>query len=151
MVVDPHGKPPRSSLLSVVKIVVWLLEEWFAYLFQEKKEALLLCDRYFHDLLIDPWRYRYGGPRRAANLAGKLMPQPRLWILLDAPAELLQARKQEVPAEETARQCAVYRAFIQRQKRYAIVDAAQSLEQVIADVERAIAGAILQKNTYRFD
>jgi thymidylate kinase len=145
VVVDPHGKPPRSALTSVAKILVWLIEEWYAHLFQDKKETLLICDRYYHDLLVDPMRYRYGGPVWIAKLTGKLMPKPKLWVLLDAPAEVLQARKQEVPPEETARQRQAYLAFVRCQKNHVVVDASQSLDSVIADAERAITGAVTEE------
>jgi thymidylate kinase len=138
IVADPHGKPPRPVLLSLAKILVWLIEEWYANLFHDKKETLLICDRYYHDLLVDPLRYRYGGPPWMARLVGKLMPQPKLWVLLDAPAEVLQARKQEVSLEESARQRQAYLAFVCQQREYAIVDASQPLDRVIADVERAV-------------
>ena len=144
IVVDPHGKPPRSALTSVVKILVWLMEEWYAYLFQERKAELLLCDRYYHDLLVDPIRYRYGGPMSIARLIGTLMPQPRLWVLLDAPAEVLQARKQEVPPEETARQRQAYLSQVKKQRNYVIVDASQPLDKVITDVEHAITAAVIE-------
>ena len=114
IVVDPHGKPPRSALVSVAKILIWLGEEWYATHFQDKKGELLICDRYYHDLLVDSRRYRYGGPRWIASLIGSLMPQPRLWLLLDAPAEVLQARKQEVTSEESERQRQAYLDFVRR-------------------------------------
>jgi thymidylate kinase len=114
------------------------MEEWYADCFLDKNDVLLIYDRYYHDLLVDPKRYRYGGPSWAAKSIGKLMPQPKLWILLNAPAEVLQARKQEVPPQETARQCLAYLAFVQKQREYVIVDASQSLDRVIADVEYAI-------------
>jgi thymidylate kinase len=136
---SPHGRPPRSVLASLAKILVWLMEEWYAHLFWDKKQALLVCDRYYHDLLIDPLRYRYGGPPWMARLVGRLMPQPQLWILLDAPAELLQARKQEVSREESARQRQAYLAFVRHERAHAIIDAAQPLDKVIDDVERAVA------------
>ena len=144
IVVDPHGKPPRSALTSVVKILVWLMEEWYANLFQDDRKTLLIYDRYYHDLLVDPLRYRYGGSMGAARLVGKMMPRPRLWLLLDAPAEILQARKQEVSLEETERQRSAYRAFVQGQKDHAIVDAAQPLDKVIADVERIVTRALIE-------
>ena len=144
IVVDPHGKPPRSALTSVVKILVWLMEEWYANLFQDDRKTLLIYDRYYHDLLVDPLRYRYGGPMGAARLVGKMMPRPKLWLLLDAPAEILQARKQEVSLEETERQRSAYRAFVQGQKDHAIVDAAQPLDKVIADVERIVTRALIE-------
>jgi thymidylate kinase len=136
--VCPHGKPPRSVLTSLAKILVWLMEEWYAHLFMDKNGRLLICDRYYHDLLIDPMRYRYGGPLRIARLVGKLMPQPSLWVLLDAPAEVLQARKQEVSRQESARQRQAYLAFVGQQRQFAIVDASQPLDKVIADVEQAV-------------
>jgi hypothetical protein len=137
---DPHGKAPRGALLSLVKIGVWLGEEWYAHFFHEKRETLFLCDRYYHDLLVDPTRYRFGAPLWTARLVGRLMPRPKLWILLDAPAEVLQARKQEVTLEESERERHAYLAFVRNQRRHAIVDASQPLDKVIGDVEDAIKG-----------
>jgi thymidylate kinase len=144
IVVDPHGKPPRSPLTSVVKIFVWLIEEWYSHLFHDERKTLLICDRYYHDLLIDPRRYRYGGPMGAARVIGKLMPRPDLWILLDAAADVLQARKQEVPQQETERQRSAYLDFVQCQKNHAVVDAAQPLDNVIANVELILTEALIE-------
>jgi thymidylate kinase len=141
---DPHGQTPRSALTSIAKIFVWLLEEWFAALFLNKRKTLLICDRYYHDLLIDPIRYRYGGPMWLARLIGKLMPQPGLWVLLDAPAEVLQARKQEVSFNETVRQRQEYMTFVRTQRKHVIMDASQPLDKVIADAECAINRALNQ-------
>jgi len=149
IVVNPHGKPPRSVVVSIIKVLVWLVEEWYANLFQDDRASLLICDRYYHDLLIDSRRYRYGGPQWIARCVGKLMPRPDMWILLDAPADVLQARKQEVPIEETARQRLAYLAFVEKQRKYAIVDAAQSLEKVIADTEQAIQRSMIENESNR--
>jgi hypothetical protein len=149
IVVDPHGKPSRGALLSLVKIVVWLIEEWYADLFHERKETVLICDRYYHDLLVDPKRYRFGAPLWMARLVGRLMPQPKLWILLNAPAEVLQARKQEVTPEETARQCNAYLAFFHKLPEHRIVDASQRLDKVIADAARAIEQALIEDAGHR--
>ncbi|MGA9070578.1 MAG: hypothetical protein WB424_10015 [Terracidiphilus sp.] len=138
----PHGAPPRSAITSLAKIFLWLAEEWSANLFQDKKGELLICDRYYHDLLIDPVRYRYGGPMWVARTVGWLMPRPRLWLLLDAPAIVLQARKQEVTLEETERQRKAYLDFVRKQKNHVVTDASQALDKVVADARKAIAGAI---------
>ena len=149
IVIDPHGRPPRTALFSLAKIIVWLLEEWYVTCFQDRSETLLIYDRYYHDLLIDPKRYRYGGPLWAAKMVGKLIPQPRLWVLLDAPAQVLQARKQEVPLEETARQRQAYLDLVRGQRNYVIIDASQSLNITIADTEHAIIEAISVDKCYR--
>lgn len=147
--VAPHGKPPRSSFTSLVKIIVWLIEEWYVNILQDKGKELLICDRYYHDLLVDPRRYRYGGPLWAAKVIGILIPQPELWVLLDAPAEVLQKRKQEVTPEETVRQCQAYLDFVRGQRNYVIIDASQPLEKVIADVEHAISRALREYKGHR--
>lgn len=136
---NPHGKPLRSALISIAKIIVWLMEEWYAHLFQDQRGAWLMCDRYYHDLLVDPIRYRYGGPLWIARLIGKLVPQPDLWVLLDVPATVLQMRKQEVSCEESERQRQAYLAFVREQPEHVIVDAALSLDCVVTKVDNAIA------------
>lgn len=142
IVIDPHGKPPRGVFLSLAKIGVWVFEEWCAALFQEEKNSLLICDRYYHDLLVDTKRFRFGAPMWTAKLVGWLMPRPKLWILLNASVAVLQARKQEVAPQETERQCEAYLAFIQTRRHYAVIDAAQPLDKVIADAEAAIRSAL---------
>lgn len=142
IVTDPHGKPPRGTFLSLVKIGVWVFEEWYTTLFQEEKNTLLISDRYYHDLLVDTKRFRFGAPMWTAKLVGCLMPKPKLWILLNAPAAVLQARKEEVAPEETARQCVAYLAFIQTRRHHAVIDASQPLNKVISDAENAILQAL---------
>jgi thymidylate kinase len=66
------------------------------------------------------------------------MPEPRLWVLLDAPADVLQARKQEVSRDESARQRQAYLAFVGKRRKYLVVNAAQSLDSVVIEVEHAI-------------
>jgi thymidylate kinase len=84
-----------------------------------------------------------------ARLVGALMPRPKLWVLLNAPAEVLQARKQEVAPEESARQCDAYLAFIRKRPSHIVIDATQPLDQVVADTERAIEAVIVKKGAGR--
>jgi thymidylate kinase len=149
IVVNPHGKPPRSALASVAKIFVWLMEEWYVNLFQDNNKTLLICDRYYHDLLVDSKRYRYGGPRWTAKLVGTLMPRPELWVLLDAPTEVLQARKREVAPDECVRQRQAYLVFVRSRRNHVIIDASQSLNKVIADVENAINKTVIENEGNR--
>jgi thymidylate kinase len=144
VVVDPHGKPPRGAFLSLLKIFVWLMEEWFATLFLDARGTHVICDRYYHDLLVDPQRYRFGASLRMARWMGKLMPRPALWILLDAPAATLRERKQEVSLEETVRQAHAYREFVRAQPGHVILDASRPLDDVIAAAAQAIAEAVMR-------
>jgi hypothetical protein len=69
-----------------------------------------MFDRYFQDLLVDPLRYRYGGPTWFARLLNRFVPPPDLiFLVLDAEEEVILSRKREVPREELRRQRASYR------------------------------------------
>ena len=153
-VTDPHAKPPRGALASVAKLAYFLLDYWVGYTVRlwplKVRWTLVLFDRYYHDILADPLRYRYGAPLRLAALAGRLVPKPDLTLVLDAPAETLQARKREVPAEETARQREAYRDLAARLDNAVVIDADRPPERVAADAARAVVDHLAARLTRRF-
>ena len=102
------------------------------------RAALVMYDRHFVDILVDTRRYRYGGPDWALQWVWHLMPKPNLVILLDAPAEILQQRKQEVPLAVTARQRDAYLALVRNIPNGHVVDAGQSREAVTDQVARVV-------------
>jgi thymidylate kinase len=141
-VTRPHAKRSRGAFLSIIKVFYFLLDYaigWLVCFFSARTSStLVVFDRYYHDLLVDPLRYRYGGPMWLARWVGKLIPKPDIWILLDAPPEVLQARKQEVLFEETTRQRKEYLKLIKGLKSAFVVDAARGLDDVVADVNAII-------------
>lgn len=141
-VTDPHGVPPRGWLGSIAKVVYFFLDYTLGYLFKIRpllvRSTFVVFDRYYHDMLVDPRRYRYGGPMWLARFIGKLIPKPDLVILLDAPPEVLQARKKEVPFEESARQRSAYLKLVQGMKNGVVIDASQPLDKVVADVNKTV-------------
>ena len=66
--------------------------------------GLVLIDRYYYDFLIDQRRYRLQVPQWLVRLGLAFLKKPDLVLLLDAPADVLQSRKQEVALTETRRQ-----------------------------------------------
>jgi thymidylate kinase len=98
----------------------------------------VIFDRYHADLLVDPKRYRYGGPMCLARLASRLMPQPDLVIFLDAEPEVLLARKQEVSQKALEKSREKYLELCKMHQRFRIIDASQPLEKVVLDVLKLI-------------
>ena len=94
--------------------------------------------RVIDTLLIDPARYRYGGPGWVVRMLDAVVAEPDLWVLLDAPPEVLRARKPEFDLAETIRQRLGYCATIAGRRSVLVVDATQPLKQVVAQVEGAI-------------
>jgi thymidylate kinase len=84
--------------------------------------------------LVDPKRYRYGGPMWIARMASHLMPQPDLVLFLDADPEVLLSRKQEVSADALAASRSSYLQLCASHPRFRIIDASQPLAQVIDEV-----------------
>lgn len=143
---DPHGLPPRRAMGSTVKILAWLAELWLdAFAVRRRVVTLLIYDRYFHDLIVDPARYRYGGPRWLARAASALSVRPDLLVVLDAPTAVLRKRKREVPARETERQRAAYRREIGERVDAVIVDVDRPIAQVADEVYDAIVTVLYER------
>jgi thymidylate kinase len=102
------------------------------------RSTLVLFDRHFIDILVDARRYRYGGPAWLLRLIWRLLSKPDLIVLLDAPTEVLQGRKQEVSFEETARQRLAYQRLVREMGNGHIVNADQPFNVVAAGVARII-------------
>lgn len=141
-VTDPHGQSPRGSAASIAKVLDLWLDYTLGYLFRILpsliRTDLVLFDRCFYDLLVDSKRIRYGGPPWLLRAAARLAPGPELVILLDAPPEVLRARKQEVPLEEVARQRTGYLELARTLDRAVVVNGGQPPEKVIHDAVAVI-------------
>jgi thymidylate kinase len=137
-VTDPHGQTPRSLPVSLVKLLFLFVDWWLGYWMRivplSSRLTFCLFDRCYFDLLVDPRRYRYGGPMGLARWVGALLPQPAMVILLDAPPTVLQARKKEVSLEETQRQVAEYRTLVSELPGGRIVNCDRPVAEVARDV-----------------
>jgi thymidylate kinase len=133
----PHAARPRSYGVSMLRGFFWLGYNLVGHItlrLAKTRNTLIVNDRHFIDILVDPVRYRYGGPRWLLQLICFVMPKPDATVLLYGPPEVLQARKNELSVEETARQCADYLALVNSQSGGKIVDAAQPFDGVMRDV-----------------
>lgn len=108
---DPHEGRQYGPALIVPKIALMLFEFYMGLPKLRREARLSLFDRYIHDLLVDPRRYRMDHLRWWMQAMLKAAPPPDLLFIISAPADVIQARKQEVSPEETARQVLAYEAL----------------------------------------
>ncbi len=138
----PHGQPPHGSWWSTVRLFAHLLDYWLGYCLLIRpllaRSGLVVFDRYFHDVVADPKRYRFGGPLWLARFLSRLIPKPDLFFALDAPVEVIFSRKQEVLREDVLSQRLVYLQFANTFRHGRVVDSAVPLERVVADVGRTV-------------
>jgi thymidylate kinase len=142
-VTQPHAQPPRSALISSLKLLYWLADCWFGYLGivrpARAHSQLVIFDRYYNDILVDPRRYRL--PNSClwiSRMLVRLAPQPDLYVLLDVPAEIVQQRKDEVSGEESRRQQQAYRRMFHCLSNALIVDGTSPLDDVAHQVSAFI-------------
>ena len=142
-VTDPHGQPPRSRLGSVAKLLALLPDYWLGYGLLVRpllaRSGLVVFDRYFHDLLVDPKRYRYAGSMWLARLFSRIVPSPDLlFLVLDAQEHVILSRKREVPIDELRRQREAYHNLKDSWDGAVLIHTDRDLDSTLADCSRAI-------------
>jgi thymidylate kinase len=153
-VTDPHAKSPRGMWVSIFKLLYWLADCWYGYLVTilpaRANARLVIFDRYFDDILIDPRRYRL--PPSSlwfARLFVRLAPRPDLYVLLDVPSDILQRRKAEVHLAESQRQRLEYLEMFRRLPNALTVDASASVEEVVVQVKILVLQSLADPSVNR--
>jgi thymidylate kinase len=135
-----------ASLRAGLRLVNRLSEEWYRQFLSwkyQRKGHIVVYDRHFQ---FDFERNKNGTKDNGFHLTdwlhrwclANLYPRPDLVIYLDAPAEVLYARKREATLEylESRRQ-----AFLQQGKQipnFVVIDSTQPLERVYSEVAARI-------------
>ncbi len=142
-----HVETWSNPFVDVLRLLNRIAEEWFRQLVVwrlRRRYRVVITDRHFVlDFALEPLM----GGERSGRLADRihqwmlvnLYPKPDLVLFLDAPAELLYARKRDAPLDYLARRQQLYRRATQRLSQFRAVDAAGSLDAVVESVEGEIA------------
>ncbi|PYU29040.1 MAG: hypothetical protein DMG32_01185 [Acidobacteria bacterium] len=161
----PHSRI-KDRLLSFVRPAIWCLEHWVhkIYLLRVSSQ-LILYDRYYHDVLIAPRKYHSSVV--VARLMAKFMPQPELWLFIDAPPGVVCSRKcardvgvglsptldagiREATMKQTITYSATCRAFLHNRRNVVILDASQDRQQLLAQAEQAILQTMAKRTAAMF-
>ncbi|MFY9530377.1 MAG: hypothetical protein WAR24_15815 [Candidatus Acidiferrales bacterium] len=149
VVMTPHAKPRRGKVASMAYLTAFFLDHWFGYLFAIRpllaRSNFILFDRYFHDVLVDPQRYRYGGPEWFAKFLSRIVPEPDLIILLDAHEESIFSRKEELPLDEIGRQRETYRQLQFKRAQKVVVETESGIGPTLVSTSSAVAEFMRQR------
>lgn len=142
---------------SALRLLAWLAEEWYRALVAlgyNRRGYVVVFDRHFLYDYYASHVIRQPGQSLSARLHGEVLrrwyPRPDLVIYLDAPAELLYARKREHSIEALERRRHEYLALGKVARDFAIVDATQPLVDVVAEITGMVE-ARLHRNANRDD
>jgi thymidylate kinase len=147
----PHAKTQRGGVASALSLLGFALDFSVGYAVSAYpamvRSETIIFDRYFHDLLIDPKRYRYAGPTWLVRFMARFIP-PRdaLFIVLDAEEEVILRRKQELPADELRRQRNAYRSFGAHAQNSMIVSTEKPVDEIVAEIVDKILKILASRN-----
>ena len=118
---------------------------WSRYLaarLHESRGGLVVFDRYTYDALLPPRQAPTAARRARRWILAHACPAPDLVLVLDAPGEVLHARKPEHPQAVLEAQRDYYRRLGERLDRAIVVDAARESDEVRREVESVIWRAL---------
>ncbi len=123
-VTDPHGQRPRGVVLSLAKLLVVLADTVIGTWRRWKplaRDGLLVVERGWYDLAVDPHRYRL--PTSFAPLVaalGRFVPRADVVVLLTGDPAELHRRKPEIGVAEVTRQLAAWEQLAGRAGRQVV-------------------------------
>jgi thymidylate kinase len=138
-----------AAVKSTAKMVNWIAEEWFrqmiAWYHSKLRRRVVVFDRHF---FADYYAYDVAasGTRRSlpSRLHGQILrhgyPKPDLFIYLDAPPEVLLARRGEGTLEFLERRRAEYLQIRDVVPHFVVVDANRPVDEVAQEVSRIVIG-----------
>lgn len=136
----------RRGVKDTARMAVWTSEEWFrqaVVLWHRSRGRIVVLDRHFFADYFHTDVSAGAGRGAAARWHGwmlrRLYPRPDLVVCLDAPAEVLHARKQEATPEWLDDRRRQYLALADVVPAFVAVDANRPADDVLDDVVRAIS------------
>jgi serine O-acetyltransferase len=146
-------REPRGRFTTIVKLMMFVADYWLGYWLWIRpklvRSTLVVSNRYFDDVLVDPRRYRIERALAFARLLLRWVPRPELWLVFDIPSQALRARDGELGEEEATRQRGEYRRLLRGHENVVVLDADQPLDRVVAQAECAIAAQLARRTTQR--
>jgi thymidylate kinase len=147
----PHSKPQRGRVISTIFVFGLALDFSIGYAVSAYpalvRAETIIFDRYFHDLLIDPRRYRYSGSMRLAQFLSRLMPPRKaIFIILDAEEDIILSRKQELTPQELRRQLSAYRAFGSSAAGSMIITTNKPVDEIVGEIIDKVLVVLAARN-----
>ena len=109
----------------------------------------MIIERGWWDVLVDPRRYRMRVPEWLVGALGRLLPRPDLTFVLETPAVVSLARKQEIPAPEFERQMTRWRRMAAVRQDYQVLDGTLPLDEVHRTARGHVVSFLEQRTAAR--
>jgi len=150
---DPHGRPPSSAVGSLARLAyLWLdgfVGWWLKVAPARIRSSLIVVERGWLDLAVDPRRYRLSLPAELVLGVARLLPRPDLVLVLEATPHAIHRRKGELPVGEIDRQLQAWRAVAARDpERFALIDASGWPPAVLEEALRRVDDRLASRHLH---
>jgi hypothetical protein len=131
----PHAKVPHGRIVSMLVLLYYWLDffvgGWLKTWVLKRRGELIVMERGWQDMGVDARRYRLQVSPKLVFALAHVLPSPDLILVLEAPAEVLLDRKQELSVSELKRQTDAWRRVpFPRRSRVVYMDTTVGRDQV---------------------
>lgn len=146
---NPHRAKPSGFISSFIRMTYYWLDYFFGTPLIIRKDAqygnYTIFDRYIYDFIVDPHRSRINLPYWMRKLFSKLVIQPQIVFVLSTDKETIFKRKQELTLNEIERQLGEFSKLSRSHKRFIVIDASKSPEEMVEDALKVIINNFTEK------
>lgn len=146
---NPHRNKPANPISSFVRMVYYWLDYLVGGAVCVRKDVqfdkITIFDRYIYDFIIDPLRSRINLPLFVRVMFTKLVQQPQIVFVLNAPADVIYSRKQELTLDEIERQLAEFERLKKLGSNFVIINANQTSDKMVWDAKKIILDTFCKK------
>ena len=140
---NPHANKIRGGIKGLLIFFYIAIDFIVGYYFLVRPHirhgVVVIYERYYYDIIIDQKRYGLRVPLSLRKFVTSFLPFPDIIIQLDAPSDILQARKGEIESTEIERQRLIMKRYLSRFDGFHIVDVGSSLPNEVTDLIFQIA------------
>lgn len=137
----PHAARPYPSWLSMLKILYLAADYLAGYAFRVRpamaRGRWVVLERGWGDLEVDPVRYRLAAVGGLTRRLARILPRPTLLVVLEAPADVIRARKAELARPELERQAQAWRRIASAGPSV-VLDARRPIPELVDAVLEAV-------------
>ena len=139
----PHRHQPRSTAVSAAKLLYSFTDILLGWIVKVRpfvhRGGWVVIERGGWDMLVDPRRYRLGHPAWMGRVLAWLLPRPSVVLVLEAPPEVITARKAQLAPAELVRQMNAWRVVLPAGQRRVFLDTSAPIPALLATIRGALA------------
>lgn len=147
-------QPPTESSyrgwVSLARFVYYWLDfvlgYWLVIYPRKAQTTLVIGERYFPDVLVNPARYGFAVPHWLMRLAAQAVPAPDILILLSDNPAAIHARKDELTVAQIEHLLNAYRQELPHWRQPVVIDCGGGIDDMVQQVEEQILATTAARN-----